>query len=215
MRSNRLGCLSGTGIVAALVTAFVIVGMVYARGGVMFSPGPLNAEAGEMLGGVTSHAATGGECKACHTAPWESGGMEDRCVDCHGVIAAQMQDVATMHGSILTDKPDLRCRFCHPEHRGPDAPLTELGEQEGNLLAFTRQRPAGAQRLVQRLLDQPGDFRFVGNVESRVHVRLEGELPQQREAEGVDRADRNLVQPIPQLAPPRCRCRRWCTWTSS
>jgi hypothetical protein len=33
-----------------------------------------------------------------------------------------------MHGSMLTDQPDLRCRFCHPEHRGPDAPLTELGE---------------------------------------------------------------------------------------
>jgi hypothetical protein len=39
-----------------------------------------------------------------------------------------MQDVATMHGSILTDQPDLRCRFCHPEHRGPDARLTELGD---------------------------------------------------------------------------------------
>ncbi len=81
-----------------------------------------------MLGGVTSHAATGGNCEACHTAPWTSAHMEDRCVDCHGNIAVQMRDVATMHGSMLTDQPDLRCRFCHPEHRGPDAPLTELGE---------------------------------------------------------------------------------------
>lgn len=128
MRSNRLGCLSGTGIIAAIITALVIGGIAYAQGGVMFSPGPLNAESGETIGGITSHAETGGECKACHTAPWESARMEDRCVDCHGNIAVQMQDVATLHGSMLTDKPDLRCRFCHPEHRGPDAPLTELGE---------------------------------------------------------------------------------------
>ena len=130
MQSNRLGCLSGTGIVAAVVTALVIGGLVYTQGGVMFSPGPLNAQRGEMLGGVTSHAEIGGDCKACHTAPWDSAKMEDRCVDCHGEIAEQMQYVASMHGSILNDKPDLRCRFCHPEHRGPDGRLTELNEAD-------------------------------------------------------------------------------------
>jgi hypothetical protein len=101
---------------------------VYAKGGLLYNPGPLNAQNGEMLGGVTSHAEIGGDCKACHTAPWESARMEDRCVDCHGGIALQMRDVATMHGSLLTDQPDLRCRFCHPEHRGADASLTELGD---------------------------------------------------------------------------------------
>jgi len=125
--TNRLGCLSGTGIIAAIITSLVIAGYVYAKGGLMYNPGPLNAQSGDMLGGVTSHAEIGGDCKACHTAPWESARMEDRCVDCHGGIAVQMQDVATMHGSMLTDQPDLRCRFCHPEHRGADAKLTELG----------------------------------------------------------------------------------------
>lgn len=128
MQNNRLGCLSVTGIISAIITALVIGGIAYAQGGVMFSPGPLNAESGEPLGGVTSHAETGGECKACHTAPWESARMEDRCVDCHGNIAVQMQNVATVHGSLLTNKPDLRCRHCHPEHRGADAKLTELGD---------------------------------------------------------------------------------------
>lgn len=128
MRSNRLGCLSGTGIVAAIVTSLVIVGYAYARGGLLYNPGPLNAQSGETLGGVTSHAGIGGNCKACHTAPWEAAKMEERCVDCHGDIAVQMQDVATMHGSMLNDKRDLRCRFCHPEHRGADARLTELGD---------------------------------------------------------------------------------------
>lgn len=126
MRSNRLGCLSGTGIIAAVITALVIAGYAYARGGVLYSPGPLNAQNGGMLGGVTSHAETGGNCKACHTAPWESARMEERCVDCHGEIALQMQNVATLHGSMLTDQPDLRCRFCHPDHRGAEAPLTEM-----------------------------------------------------------------------------------------
>jgi len=126
--TSRLGCLSGTGMVAAIITSLVIVGYVYAKGGLLYNPGPLNAQSGEMLGGVTSHAEAGGNCKACHTAPWESARMEDRCVDCHGGIAVQMQDVATMHGSMLTDQPDLRCRYCHPEHRGADAKLTELGD---------------------------------------------------------------------------------------
>lgn len=126
MRSNRLGCLSGTGIVAAVITSLLIVGYVYAQGGLLYNPGPLNSQSGEMLGGVTSHAETGGNCKACHTAPWESARMEDRCVDCHGEIALQMQDVASIHGSMLTGKPDLRCRFCHPEHRGAAASLTEM-----------------------------------------------------------------------------------------
>lgn len=130
MRSNRLGCLSGTGMIAAFVTALVIAGYAYAQGGMMYNPGPLNAQSGETLGGVTSHAETGGNCKACHTAPWESARMEDRCVDCHGGVAVQMQDVATLHGSILTDQPDLRCRHCHPEHRGADASLTELGNAQ-------------------------------------------------------------------------------------
>ena len=126
--NNRLGCLSGTGIIAAIIASAVIAGYAYARGGLLYNPGPLNAQSGEMLGGVSSHAETGGNCKACHAAPWESARMEDRCVDCHGGIALQMQDVATMHGSILTGQPDLRCRFCHPEHRGADAKLTELGD---------------------------------------------------------------------------------------
>jgi len=129
MKSNRLGCLSGMGIVAALITIFVIAGYAYARGGVMYSPGPLNAQNGEeTLGGVTSHAGTGGNCKACHTAPWESAKMEDRCADCHGEIAVQMKDVASMHGKILHDNPGLGCRYCHHEHRGSGALLTEMGD---------------------------------------------------------------------------------------
>lgn len=124
--NNRLGCLTGTGIIAALVTVFVLAGYVYAKGGLLYNPGPLNAQSGEMLGGVTSHAGIGGNCKACHTAPWESAKMADRCAVCHTAIASQMSDVASMHGRMEHDNPDLTCRHCHPDHRGPDAQLTVM-----------------------------------------------------------------------------------------
>lgn len=128
MRSNRLGCLSATGILAAIITALIIAGFAYARGGLMYNPGPLSTHGDEVLGGVKSHAEIGGDCKACHTAPWESSVMADRCAVCHTEIAAQMMDVASMHGSMLHNNPELGCRHCHPEHRGPDAALTEMGD---------------------------------------------------------------------------------------
>ena len=126
MQNKRLGCLSGTGILAGIVTVLLIAGYIYANGGLLYNPGPLNAQAGELIGGVTSHAATGGNCQACHVAPWSAGHMADRCADCHGTIAAQMQDVASLHGKMLHDNPELTCRHCHPEHRGPEALLTEI-----------------------------------------------------------------------------------------
>ena len=124
--SNRLGCFTGTGIIAVLITTFVIAGYAYASGGLMFNPGPLSAHTDEILGGVASHAEIGKDCKACHTAPWELEKMADRCAVCHAEIASEMQSVATMHGKMLHNNPNLNCRHCHPEHRGADAQLTEL-----------------------------------------------------------------------------------------
>lgn len=103
----------------------------------MYNPGPLNAQGGKMLGGVTSHAEIGGDCKACHTAPWEAATMADRCIVCHTDIGVQMQDVAFMHGAIMHDNIDSSCRHCHPEHRGADAKLTEIDSSfDHNLSAF-------------------------------------------------------------------------------
>src|SRR5690349_8528138 len=128
MRSNRLGCLSGTGILAAAVTVLVIAGYAYARGGLLLNPGPLSTHGDETLGGVNSHAAIGRECKACHVAPWSSETMADRCIVCHTNIAQEMQDVATVHGTVMHNDPNLACRHCHPEHRGPNAPLTVMDD---------------------------------------------------------------------------------------
>ena len=110
--SNRLGCLTGTGIFAAFITLFVLVGVAFASGGHMFSSGDLSAHIGESVGGVNSHAQIP-ECKACHSAPWESATMADRCLDCHTDIADQMLNVAQLHGAIAKKDPSLACRDCH------------------------------------------------------------------------------------------------------
>jgi len=130
MYRNRLGCLTGTGLVAALITILSIVGVALASGSEMFTAGALNAqnESGRMIGGASSHAAIQ-ECKTCHTALWEGARMADRCLACHSEIARQMIDVAKLHGSITNRSPELACRDCHPEHRGPGAALTDLGNQ--------------------------------------------------------------------------------------
>lgn len=124
---NRLGCLTGTGIIAALITVFVIVGVAYASGSQMFSSGALNAQPGENIHGVKSHAQII-ECKSCHAAPWSRATMADQCLDCHENIADQMRDVAQLHGSITAKSPSLACRDCHHEHRGKTASLTDLGD---------------------------------------------------------------------------------------
>ena len=128
MRSNRLGCLSGTGILAALVTALVIAGYAYARGGWMYNPGPLSTQGVRTLGGVASHAETGDHCNTCHVAPWESVTMADRCIACHTDIGEQMRDVGTVHGALAQKDLGLGCRHCHPEHRGAEAQLTVMDD---------------------------------------------------------------------------------------
>ncbi len=127
MHSNRLGCLTSTGIIATLITLFAIIGFSFASGGQMFSAGALSAQTGEVYGGVRSHAEIT-ECSACHAAPFDSENMADRCASCHTDIAAEMFDVAKLHGAILQKNSAAACRDCHPEHRGATAQLTDMGE---------------------------------------------------------------------------------------
>ena len=126
MQTNRLGCLTGTGIVAALIAAVAIAGLAFASGGQMFSPGGLNNIHGTMLGGVTSHAEIAGNCKTCHVAPWSKETMDEKCMVCHSNVKANMTDVLTPHGRMYAIDPKAQCRNCHPEHRGATAMLTEI-----------------------------------------------------------------------------------------
>ena len=126
MRTARLGCLTGTGMLAALIAALAIVGFTFASGGQMFSPGALNDIHGDLVGGVTSHAEIAGACSACHAAPWENQTMQDRCLVGHQDVPAQMQDLMTPHGRMYAIDPLAACQDCHPEHRGAFASLTEI-----------------------------------------------------------------------------------------
>ncbi|HNK62914.1 MAG TPA: cytochrome c3 family protein [Anaerolineales bacterium] len=126
--TGRFGCLTGMGAIAALITLFVLVGVAFASGGSMFSAGALNADKGETMGGVASHAEIK-ECKSCHAAPWSAETMSDRCLACHTNIAQQMLSVAQLHGAIVQKDPRLACRDCHMDHRGPTASLTDMGAQ--------------------------------------------------------------------------------------
>lgn len=124
MRTLRPGCLSGTGMLTVLVTLLLITGLGLARGGVMFSPGDLNAQPGEeILGGVASHAETGGRCSACHTAIWERQVMADRCLVCHTELLRDLQD---FHGAMLAQGQQVSCLHCHTDHGGAQASLTLL-----------------------------------------------------------------------------------------
>ncbi len=77
----------------------------------------------------------------------------------------------------------------------------ELGEHQGHVRLGAGKVGKDPQRLIQRLLDQPGHFRLVGHLETGIDVRFEWELAQQGQTEGVDRADRNLAKPIAQVHP--------------
>jgi hypothetical protein len=126
-----LGCLSASALGAALI-AFVIIGaLLLLLGGRPFSPGALNAQAGETaLGDALSHADTGGHCAACHVAPWSQDTMAARCLACHDDIVRERQDPATLHGRLATPDATLgttgNCTGCHTEHGGADGALTVL-----------------------------------------------------------------------------------------
>lgn len=131
MKSNRLGCLSGIGIIAAVVTFLLIGGISLARGGVLFSPGRLNAQkAVQPLGNVLSHADLTHDCGACHTAPWSPVTMGDRCQACHTTITQELGNPQTLHGALLGTDPAAPCRACHTDHRGPTGALTVLDNRK-------------------------------------------------------------------------------------
>ncbi len=141
-KTTRLGCFTISGIMATILTLIIVTGFAFASGGTIFSPGALNAQtgtplggegsnnarAGAPLGGVSSHAEIAGKCSLCHAPFWSNSTMADRCVVCHTDVAAQWQDPSTLHGTLRQNNPRLACRNCHPDHRGPDAPLVDISQ---------------------------------------------------------------------------------------
>lgn len=134
-RGNRgLGCLGiGTGLLLAIL-ALVWVGPR------VFSPGPLSSQRvrGTPLGGVTSHAELEEACGRCHV-PLQSQGR--LCLNCHRDIQGEWQAEKGLHARF---SEPLKCRSCHPDHRGRDADMLApaLESFDHELASFSLQRHA-------------------------------------------------------------------------
>lgn len=127
MTSRRLGCLSGSGVIAAALTLCLVSAMTAWRGGVWFSPGALNAQTGAAaLGGIASHADSDGRCQLCHGTPWQRGTMSEHCLACHTTIRNEMDDPGSLHGALKRTRINMQCRSCHTEHQGEAASLTQI-----------------------------------------------------------------------------------------
>lgn len=126
MKNTQLGFFTSSSLIASVLTILIIVGFAVASGGMLFSPGSLNAQPGVPLGNVTSHAEIGGQCKLCHAPFWGNTSMADNCLECHTDIADQLLTRAPLHGTLYTISPNLLCQNCHPDHRGSEAALTDL-----------------------------------------------------------------------------------------
>ncbi len=128
MHNKKLGCLSTTGIMAAVLTLLTITGFGIAQGGSQFSPGALNAQpGGQTSGGVSSHADTGGNCVSCHAQPWSKQSMSDRCLACHTELSTNPKD---FHKVMLAQSRLSPCYTCHTDHRGPAGSLTVINLTE-------------------------------------------------------------------------------------
>lgn len=123
MEKRRLGCFTGIGVIASLVTFFAIIGVAFASGSQMFSAGGLNSQTGTILGGVGSHAEIV-DCAVCHAVLWSADSLAERCIACHENISTEMGDASSLHGAILQKSNRLSCRECHTEHHGENGLLT-------------------------------------------------------------------------------------------
>ncbi len=139
---SRLGCLSTSAIAAAMGVALLVGGAFLLGGAGMFSPGPLNAQAGSVPAiGVGSHAQIA-DCAECHPAPWSGETLSDRCLQCHPEVS---QDAKNFHNILFTKVQTASCRGCHTEHHGANAPLTKVvnaQEIQHNLLGYSLQAHA-------------------------------------------------------------------------
>ncbi len=99
----------------------------------------------------------------------------------------------------------VRCHQPPIEQRGDagsQPSLAQLREHQRHVVVFLRDRPADTQRLIERLADQARHIGVGRQIETRVDVRFERKLAQQRQAERVDRRNRDVAETLLQVAPP-------------
>jgi hypothetical protein len=143
-RGRRLVTPLAVGLVVACAAALIIWGLT--QGSTMFSPGGLNAQAktaapagaapaaaqasatGQTgsLGGVSTHAALGSDCAACHAVPFSTATMAEKCLGCHKDVQQEMATRTALHGALLANGWTGTCGGCHTEHHGAAGILTVI-----------------------------------------------------------------------------------------
>lgn len=149
--ARPLGCLTGSALLAAGLAAFLVWGAARATNNQVFSPGGLNAQAGDRaLGEARSHADLDQDCGACHTAFWTADRMGERCLNCHGEVREEISRPDAFHSGYATG---ANCRDCHTEHHGPAGSLTRA-----DMRGFPHER-TGFRLETHRLRSQGGGIR--------------------------------------------------------
>jgi len=123
---ERLGCASTAGVLAAVVVLVGVLSWTLIAGPVAFSAGALSGatKGARTYGGVSSHAQLSANCGACHTAPWSSQTMSDRCLACHSEVVAELNGRTGLHSRLLGGLSTVTCKGCHTEHLGATGALT-------------------------------------------------------------------------------------------
>ena len=106
--------------------------------------------------------------------------------------AAAARQIALQH--VGRHQPSFEQR----RQRSTRAPFPELRKHQRHVLVVARRRAADAQRAVERLVHEPRQLGLVGDGKSGIEVGLERKLAQQRQAERVNGADRDVGGPIAQ-----------------
>ena len=148
---NRpLGCLTTSGILAAVITAALVALAAGASGQAIFSPGELNAQAGSAsIGGIIAHSELERECAACHAPFWSEEVMGDRCLACHVSTRDELNDETAFHFGFASAS---NCRSCHTDHHGAMGPLTRAAMD-----GFPHER-TGFSLNAHEMISQGGSF---------------------------------------------------------
>jgi hypothetical protein len=124
--SPRLHFLAPVALLTALGVLLLTAAITLLFGGVLFSPGALNAQPGPaLLGGVATHADLQ-DCAACHAAPWSGQRMSGLCLNCHTDLK---DDPKNFHNVMIAQGQASACSACHTEHHGANAALIKVDLQ--------------------------------------------------------------------------------------
>jgi hypothetical protein len=113
-----------------LFIILVTIGMItIIQGGVLLNPGALNSSTGELLGGVTSHKQLSNRCSACHGLLGGDEAISKRCLDCHTDVMKEITEANGLHRIIMKDISIKDCLNCHTEHKGSNAEVTFINQE--------------------------------------------------------------------------------------